>query len=66
MWDYSIEVLKVAVCGMHCMDRNNRSEMEWRPFKCLFWNANDSIAKLMVSITNGISLWHRPCYKSML
>ena len=30
------------------------SEMEWAPIleiKCLFWNANDSIAKLMVSMT---------------
>ena len=34
--------------------------------KCLFWNANDSIVKLMVSITIGVSLWYRPCYKNML
>ena len=24
------------------------SVMEWLPFKCLFWNANDSIVKLML------------------
>ena len=33
--------------------------------KCLFWNANDSIVKLMVSITSGDSLWYRPWYKNM-
>ena len=44
------------------------SEMEWAPFKSLlFWNANDSVAKLMISITSGVSLWDvslwdRPCY----
>ena len=34
--------------------------------KCLLWNTNDSCKKLMVSITNGVSLWYRPCYKNML
>ena len=33
--------------------------------KCLFWNANDSIVKLMVSITSGVSLWYRTCYRNM-
>ena len=33
--------------------------------KCLFWNANDSIVKLMVSIAGGISFWYSPCYKNM-
>ena len=28
--------------------------MERAPFKCLFWNANDLIVKLMVSIERGI------------
>ena len=32
------------------------SEMEWGPFKCLFWNANDSFVKLMISITSAASL----------
>ena len=27
-----------------------------KSFKCLFWNANDSIAQLMVSLINGVSL----------
>ena len=40
--------------------------MEWAPFKCLFWNANDSIIKLTVPITSGVPLWYRPCYKNML
>ena len=31
------------------------SVMEWAPFKCLFWNVYDSVVKLMVSITSGIS-----------
>ena len=31
--------------------------------KCLFWNASDSVVKLMVSITSGV---YRPCYKNML
>ena len=26
----------------------------------------DSVVKLMVSITNGVSLWYRPCYKNIL
>ena len=34
--------------------------------KCLFWNANDSIVKLMVSVTSRVSLWYRPNYKNML
>ena len=34
--------------------------------KCLFWNANSLIGKLMVSITSGVSLWDRPYYKNML
>ena len=34
--------------------------------KCLFWNANGSVVKLMVSIISGVSLWYRPCYKNML
>ena len=37
---------------------------EARPFKCPFWNANDSIVKLVVSIASGVSLWYRPCYKT--
>ena len=24
--------------------------------KCLFWNVNDSVVKLMVSVTSGVSL----------
>ena len=36
------------------------SEIVWAPFKCILWNANDSIIKLMVSITRNISLWFRP------
>ena len=40
--------------------------MTLAPFKCLFWNANNSIVKLMVSMTNGVSLGYRPCYKNML
>ena len=40
-------------------------EIEGTPFKWLFWNGNDSFVKLMVSITSGVSLWYRPCYKSM-
>ena len=34
------------------------SDVEWAPFKCLFWNVNDSIVKLMVSITSGYFLCH--------
>ena len=32
------------------------SNMEWAPFKSLFWNANDSIAKLTISFASGVSL----------
>ena len=34
--------------------------------KCLIWNADDSIVKLMISITSGVSLWYRPCYNNIL
>ena len=34
--------------------------------KCLFWNANNLIAKLMASDITGVSLWCRPCYKYIL
>ena len=37
--------------------------MEWAPWKCLFWSANDSFVKLMVSIITGVSFWYRTCYK---
>ena len=37
--------------------------MEWEPYKSLFWKENDSIVKLMVSITRDISLWYRPFYE---
>ena len=39
--------------------------MKWAPFKWLFWNVNDSVIRLMVSIISGISLWYRPSYKNM-
>ena len=32
------------------------SDMERTPFKCLFSEANDSVVKVMVSITSGVSL----------
>ena len=34
--------------------------------KSLIWNDNDSILKLMVSITSGVSLLNRTCYKIIL
>ena len=34
--------------------------------KCLIWKANDSVVKLMVSITSSVSLWYRLCYKKLL
>ena len=34
--------------------RRFTSEMEWAPFKCLFWNVNDSVLKVMVSVTSGV------------
>ena len=39
--------------------------MDWTQFKCLFWNANDSLEKLMVSVSSGVSLWYRTCYKNI-
>lgn len=36
--------------------RSFKSEMESAPYKCLFRKANDSIVKLMFSITSGVSL----------
>ena len=35
-------------------------QMEWAPFKRLFWSTNDSIVNLT------ISLWDRACYENML
>ena len=40
--------------------------MECAPLKYLFGNASDSIVKLMISITNGVSFRYRPSYKNML
>ena len=40
--------------------------MECAPLKYLFGNASDSIVKLMISITSGVSFWYRPSYKNML
>ena len=37
--------------------------MVWAPFKCLFWNANHTIVKLMVSITSDDSSRYKPCQK---
>ena len=34
--------------------------------RCLFWNANDSMVKLMVSVTSTVSFWYRLCYKKYL
>ena len=42
------------------------SEMEWASFKCLFWNANGSVVKLMISVTSEVSLWYIPCHENML
>ena len=33
--------------------------------KFLFWNADDSVVKFIVSIS-GFSLWYRPRYENML
>ena len=46
--------------------RRFMSEVKWAPFNCLFWNANDSVVKLMVSITSDVSLRYRPCNENML
>lgn len=40
--------------------------MEWTPSKTLFLKDNDSFAKLMGSVTSGLSLWCRPYYQKML
>ena len=39
------------------------SEIEWGPFKYLFCKDNDSIVKLIVSTTSGVSLWYRRLLK---
>ena len=31
-----------------------------------YWKGNDSVVKLMVSITSAVSFWNRPYYKNML
>ena len=38
------------------------SENERAPFNWLFLTTNDSIAKLTISISSGVSLWDKPCY----
>ena len=40
--------------------------MKWTLLKCLFWNANDWVIRLMVSFTSCVSLQYRPCCKNML
>ena len=38
------------------------SQMEWTPFKSLFWKTNGSVGKLMIFVTSGLSLWNRSFY----
>ena len=48
---------------MICFDQESFIyQMEWVLFRRLFWSTNDSIAKLTISFTIGVSLWDRPCY----
>ena len=42
------------------------SQMEWAPFKSLFWNTNNSTAKLTISFTSDVYLWDGPSYQNML
>ena len=39
------------------------SEMQWKLFKSLFWNTYDSVAKLTIFITSGVSLWDKEYVK---
>ena len=39
--------------------------MEQASFKSLFWNINESVAKLTTSIESDILLWDRTCYWNM-
>ena len=41
-------------------------EMEWAPVENLFWNANDSIVKLVILVINGVPFWDRLCYENSL
>ena len=42
--------------------RSYISNMELALFKCLFWKANDSFVKLMISISSGVYLQDGLCY----
>ena len=51
----NLKVMVFEVGHILCFVKSFKSEMEWAPFKGLFWNTNDSVVKLMLSITNGVS-----------
>ena len=44
------------ISDLRSMQGSFTFKMEWVLYKCLFWKANDSITKLMISITRGVSL----------
>ena len=50
---YDCFILKNLFKYFEWKQGNSMSEMEWASFKCLFWNANDSVLKLIVSVTSG-------------
>ena len=39
--------------------------MKQASFNWLFWKANYSTVKLIISITCGVSWWYWPCYKNL-
>ena len=40
--------------------------MEWAPLKYLFFNANVSVINLMISVTDGVSLWDKKHLQNMI
>ena len=46
---------------LHCIlhQRIFLLDIEWELFKCLFWKANNSIVKFMISIRSDVSFWYR-------
>ena len=66
IWGRLFEVAFIWSITVVSIDSLKQGSLSLVPFKCLFLNANDSVLKLMLSVTSGVSLWYRPCYKNVL
>ena len=64
---YNVDNKILHKIGNDTKDQGNVAcKTECVSFNRLLWNADDSVIKFMVSITSGVSLWYRFCYKNVL